>query len=47
MNFARQVANRVLFLDQGSIIEEGAPQQIFQDPQEPRTRSFIRVVTDR
>lgn len=47
MNFARQVANRVLFMDQGSIIEEGPPRQLFQEPREPRTQAFIRVVTDR
>ncbi len=47
MNFARQVAKRVLFMDHGSIIEEGPPARIFQEPTEARTRSFISVVTNR
>jgi ABC-type polar amino acid transport system ATPase subunit len=47
MNFARQVANRVLFMDEGRIIEEGSPKQIFESPREARTRAFISVVTDR
>ena len=44
MGFARQVADRVLFMDHGLIVEEGAPQQIFGAPREERTREFLRLV---
>lgn len=44
MGFARQVADRVLFMDQGMIIEEGGPEQIFTTPRESRTRDFLRLV---
>jgi polar amino acid transport system ATP-binding protein len=41
MSFARDVANKVYFLDNGVIAESGPPQQIFSDPREPRTREFL------
>jgi polar amino acid transport system ATP-binding protein len=41
MDFAREVANRVLYLDEGKIIEEGTPARIFSDPKDPRTRQFL------
>ena len=41
MNFARQVADRVLFLESGVILEEGPPSAIFTAPQNPRTRDFL------
>jgi polar amino acid transport system ATP-binding protein len=41
MAFARDVANRVLYMDQGLIYEEGTPQQIFENPQKERTKAFI------
>jgi polar amino acid transport system ATP-binding protein len=41
MRFARDVADRVIFLDRGVIVEEGPPAQIFTSPREPRTRAFI------
>jgi polar amino acid transport system ATP-binding protein len=41
MSFAREVADKVCFLDQGVICEEGAPDQIFTEPREPRTREFL------
>jgi glutamine transport system ATP-binding protein len=44
MGFAREVANRVIFMDEGRIVEEGAPDQIFREPREERTRSFLRKV---
>ncbi|MEE2042161.1 ectoine/hydroxyectoine ABC transporter ATP-binding protein EhuA [Nocardiopsis tropica] len=46
MGFARDVSHRVLMFDQGQIAEEGTPDQIFGDPQEERTRSFLRSVLD-
>ncbi|MTI17502.1 ectoine/hydroxyectoine ABC transporter ATP-binding protein EhuA [Rhodobacteraceae bacterium RKSG542] len=44
MGFARDFADRVLFFDKGRIIESGPPEQIFTDPQEERTRTFLRKV---
>ncbi|GAA3911512.1 MULTISPECIES: amino acid ABC transporter ATP-binding protein [Gibbsiella] len=44
MGFAREVADRVMFIDQGIIQEEGAPQQIFTNPANPRTRAFLSKV---
>jgi polar amino acid transport system ATP-binding protein len=46
MGFAREVANKVCFLDAGRILEEGPPQQIFSDPREPRTRQFLSRVLE-
>jgi polar amino acid transport system ATP-binding protein len=47
MNFARQVASRVIFMDHGSIVEQGDPAAIFADPREARTRDFLRTVLER
>lgn len=47
MNFARQVADRVIFMDQGKIVEEGHPSAIFDKPSEPRTREFLRSILER
>ena len=44
MNFARSVADKIIFMDNGSIIEEGAPVQIFDNSQEERTQSFLNSV---
>jgi polar amino acid transport system ATP-binding protein len=44
MSFAREVADKVCFLDAGVICEEGSPEQIFSDPREPRTREFLARV---
>ncbi|AGU49298.1 amino-acid ABC transporter, ATP-binding protein [Variovorax paradoxus B4] len=41
MNFARQVANRVIFMDQGAIVEQAAPQEFFANPKHERTRLFL------
>ena len=41
MGFAREVANRVFFMDGGGILEEGTPEQIFDHPQEERTKAFL------
>ena len=46
MGFARQVADRVLFIDQGVIAEEGTPAQVFDDPQSPRTQNFLNKVLE-
>ena len=44
MGFAREVADRVLFLDEGIILEQGTPEQIFNHPQNPRTQDFLKKV---
>ena len=44
MGFAREVANRVLFMSDGAITEEGTPEEIFRNPQNPRTRDFLNSV---
>jgi len=44
MGFARDIANRVLFLDDGQVLEEGPPEQIFTAPREPRTREFLQRI---
>ena len=44
MGFAREVANRVFFMDGGGILEEGTPEQIFDHPQEERTKAFLSRV---
>nr|WP_312197749.1 amino acid ABC transporter ATP-binding protein [Anaerospora hongkongensis] len=41
MAFAREVAHRVIFMDKGEIVEEGAPQFLFNSPQHPRTQAFL------
>jgi polar amino acid transport system ATP-binding protein len=46
MGFAREVADKVCFLDGGVILEEGLPDQIFSDPREPRTREFLSRVLE-
>ncbi|HYM51985.1 MAG TPA: amino acid ABC transporter ATP-binding protein [Candidatus Dormibacteraeota bacterium] len=45
MGFARDVANRVCFLDAGSILEEGLPARIFTEPREERTRQFLQRIS--
>ena len=44
MGFAREVADRVLFMDEGKIVEEGTPGEIFSSPKEQRTRDFLNKV---
>ncbi len=46
MGFARDVADRVCFLDAGRILEQGVPEQIFTDPQEPRTQQFLQRIVE-
>jgi len=44
MGFAREVGDRVVFMDEGVIMEEGTPEEIFNNPRNPRTRSFLSKV---
>ena len=47
MGFARDVADRVIFMDEGAIVEEGAPDIMFTDPREARTRAFLGQLLER
>jgi general L-amino acid transport system ATP-binding protein len=44
MGFARQVANRVIFMDQGQIVEENAPAEFFNHPQTDRAKDFLSKI---
>ena len=44
MGFAKEVADRVVFMDGGVIAEEGTPEQIFNNPKEARTKEFLKRV---
>jgi ABC-type histidine transport system ATPase subunit len=44
MGFARKVADRVLFMYDGVVLEEGTPEQIFENPQNGRTKQFLQSV---
>ena len=44
MGFAKEVASRVIFMDEGKILEEGSPEAIFSNPQNPRTQDFLSKV---
>lgn len=44
MGFAREVGDRVIFMDEGIIMEEGEPNSVFGNPQNPRTQSFLSKI---
>ena len=44
MGFAREVADRVIFMDKGVIVEEGEPEEFFGNPQQERTQNFLRRI---
>jgi polar amino acid transport system ATP-binding protein len=44
MGFAREVGNRVLFMADGKLVEEGTPEAIFERPQHPRLKDFLSKV---
>ena len=46
MSFARDIANRVCFLDEGVILEQGPPERIFGSPREPRTQQFLQRIIE-
>lgn len=45
MDFARKISNRVLYMDEGGIYEEGTPKEIFENPKKPNTIKFIKRLT--
>jgi polar amino acid transport system ATP-binding protein len=47
MQFAEDVADRVIFMDHGRIVDEGPPHELFRSPSHPRTQAFLRAVVDR
>jgi polar amino acid transport system ATP-binding protein len=47
MDFARQVVDRIIFMDDGRVVEEGAPGEIFCAPRHERTRLFLQRMLDR
>jgi ABC-type polar amino acid transport system ATPase subunit len=46
MGFARDVADRVIFMDEGVIVEQGPPHEVLASPREPRTKSFLGLVLE-
>jgi polar amino acid transport system ATP-binding protein len=46
MGFARDIANRIVFLDEGLVLEAGPPERIFSDPEQPRTREFLQRIIE-
>jgi polar amino acid transport system ATP-binding protein len=46
MSFARDIADRVCFLDEGVILEQGSPAQILSEPKEPRTQQFLQRIIE-
>jgi polar amino acid transport system ATP-binding protein len=46
MGFAREIADRVVFLDDGLVVEEGPPERIFSEPAQPRTREFLQRIIE-
>ena len=46
MSFAREVSHKICFLDNGEILEEGPPEQIFSEPREERTRQFLARIIE-
>jgi L-cystine transport system ATP-binding protein len=44
LSFARSIADRVIFMEGGVVVEEGTPNQIFLNPQEPRTKAFLQLL---
>ena len=44
MGFAREVGNRVLFMDEGKIVEQGTPEEVFGNPRHPRLQDFLSKV---
>jgi polar amino acid transport system ATP-binding protein len=46
MSFARDIADRICFLDEGVILEQGPPEQILSAPKEPRTQQFLQRIIE-
>jgi polar amino acid transport system ATP-binding protein len=46
MGFAREVADHVMFMDEGAVVEEGPPSQVLDQPREDRTKRFLGLVLE-
>jgi polar amino acid transport system ATP-binding protein len=44
MGFAREVGTRLIFMDQGKIVEQGTPKEVFENPQNERTKDFFKSI---
>ena len=44
MRFAKEVGDRIFFIDEGTVLEKGTPKEIFENPQHPRTKDFLSKV---
>ena len=44
MGFARNVSSKVVFMEDGGIVESGTPQELFEHPRQPRTQAFLQTV---
>ncbi len=47
MSFANHIANYIVFMDEGVIVEEGSPKEIFSNPKEERTKQFLEIILPR
>jgi polar amino acid transport system ATP-binding protein len=47
MNFAREIADMVIFMEDGKILEQGSPAEVFQNPKEERTRKFLSLIVEK
>jgi ABC-type histidine transport system ATPase subunit len=47
MNFAREIAKTIIFMEAGKILERGSPAEVFQNPKEERTRKFFSLIGDK
>jgi len=47
MNFAREICKTVIFMEDGKILEQGGPAEVFQNPKEDRTRKFLNLISDK
>jgi len=46
LRFAREVADRIVFMADGRVVEEGTPAEVLERPREPRTQQFLKLVQD-
>jgi putative lysine transport system ATP-binding protein len=47
MNFCREISKTVIFMEDGKILEQGSPAEVFQNPREERTRKFLSLIVDK
>ena len=47
MGFAREVADKVVFMDGGVVVEQGSPSEVFNNPQNERTKQFLKAISNK